>query len=198
MFLKSNYKYKMPSFNLLLATIARPSLQRILDSLKPQLRSEDCLTLVFDGLTKPDWVNLEGFVCKIVIHEEPVALGYWGHGIRNKYATLLEKRDFIMHGDDDDIYTAGTFDYLRNHCIDHNCLYIGKVRLLGGHIIPVMNGNPIRMCNISTQNGIIPYNLNNCGTWELFHGGDGRFYEQISCKASTITYLDYIIYIIRP
>jgi hypothetical protein len=187
-----------PTFNVLLATIARSSLQRMLDSLKPQLHAEDCLTLVFDGRTKPGWVNLEGFACKIVIHEEPVALGYWGHGIRNKYTTLLEKRDFVMHGDDDDIYTSGTFDYLRENCCNNDCLYIGKMRLLGGSIVPIIDNNPIRICNIGTPNGIIPYELNKLGTWQTFHGGDGRFYEQIARIAHSITYLDFIIYVVRP
>jgi hypothetical protein len=188
----------MPTFNILLATIARPSLQRMLDSLKPQLRSEDCITIVFDGRTKPDWVNLEGFGCKIVIHEEPVALGYWGHGIRNKYATLLEKRDFVMHGDDDDIYTSGTFDYLRTHCNDTERLYVGKMRLNNARIVPIIDANPIRVANIGTPNGIIPYELNKKGVWGNLVGGDGSFYEQIARQAHKVEFLDFIIYVVRP
>jgi hypothetical protein len=84
------------TFNLLVATVGRPTLQRLLDSLSPQLEEHDCLTLVFDGHSRHPPVNLSAFKCKVTMYCEPVALGCWGHGIRNKYASFLEKKDFVM------------------------------------------------------------------------------------------------------
>ena len=188
----------MPTFNVLIATIARPTLQRMLDSLKPQLVAEDCLTLVFDGRTAPSWLSLDRFSCKIVIHEEPTALGHWGHGIRNKYAPLLEQRDFVMHGDDDDIYTEGTFAYLREKCTNRGCLYVGKMHINPRLIVPVPGPNPIRIGNIGTPNGIIPHELNKMGIWKPICGGDGEFYISIAPKASSVALLDKIIYWVRP
>ena len=90
----------------------------MLDSLSPQLLPHDALTIVYDGHTDIPvaLANVSAFQCPVYQHCEPVALGYWGHGIRNKYASLLSPRDFVMHADDDDVYTPYTFDWLRRHC----------------------------------------------------------------------------------
>jgi hypothetical protein len=180
----------MLSFNILIATIGRPSLQIMLDSLREQLQEQDCLTLVFDGHSSIPEFNLN-FKCKVIQYFEPVALGSWGHGIRNKYASLLEKRDFIMHADDDDIYLP-VFYELRSKCINKDTLYIAKINLTKYRkIIP--EGNFIRLNHIGTPNGIIPYELNKTSFWKHVYGGDGLFYEDLS-KKSHVEYLPTIIY----
>jgi hypothetical protein len=56
----------------------------------------------------------------------------------------------------------------------------------------------IKIGNVSTQCGIIPYKLNNSGCiWGNFYGGDGSFYMQIIKKASNIVYFDKNIYIMK-
>ena len=185
----------MPTFNILIATVGRPTLQRMLNSLKPQLEEEDCLTIVFDGKSKIPTFNTSGFKCKVNQYCEPVALGFWGHSIRNKYASLLEKRDFIMHADDDDYYYSNVFPDLRTLCVETNTLYIAKMRYNGGIELP--KGNCIAICNIGTPCGIIPYDLNMKGTWASEYGGDGRFYEQLARTGTAVSYLSTVIYHIR-
>jgi hypothetical protein len=195
-----------PSFNVLIATTGRSALQRMLDSLSGQLEERDCLTIVYDGLTTVPTVptfNLSQFVCKVQQFCEPVALGYWGHGIRNKYAGLLEKRDFVMHADDDDIYFPDSFKSLRNECTYTNTLYIAKTKnsepgsiKSGCDIMP--RTNKILIGQIGTPCGIIPYALNKEGIWELSYGGDGIFYKQIEQKAESIQFLQTFIYNINP
>jgi hypothetical protein len=185
----------MKTINVLIATIARPSLQRMLDSLSPQLQEQDCLTLVFDGHNKIPEFNLSNFKCEIKQYFEPIALGYWGHGIRNKYASLLEKRDFVMHADDDNIYFPDAFEKVRKFCLDTETLYISKIFAGNGKI--VWNQKLIKEGNIDTASGTIPYNLNLKGFWEHRCGGDGKFYEQISRNYENIIFLDNIIYDMR-
>ena len=203
--LEYKIEYK-PSFNVLIATTGRSTLQQMLDSLSGQLEERDCLTIVYDGLatlpTVPTF-NIKKFVCKVQQFCEPVALGYWGHGIRNKYADLLEKRDFVMHADDDDVYYSGSFENLRNECKYTNTLYIAKARNIasiakkcGCDIIPKTNS--ILIGQIGTPCGIIPYALNKEGIWELCYGGDGIFYKQIEQKAESIQFLQSFIYNINP
>jgi len=182
------------TFNILIATIGRPTLQRMLNSLSPQLVESDCLTIVYDGHSTPPVFDLLDFKCKVVQHCEPVALGSWGHGIRNKYAPLLEKRDFVLHADDDDSYLPGAFAKLRIQCTNPETLYVAKMNNYGG-IIP--NGNVIKLNNIGTPCGIIPYDLNIKGTWRHQYGGDGLFYEEIAKSAKSIEHLQTVIYKVR-
>jgi hypothetical protein len=181
------------TFNVLIATLGRSSLQRMLDSLSPQLEESDCLTLVFDGHIEIPSFDLTAFKCQIKQFCEANALGSWGHPIRNKYADLLERRDFVMHADDDDIYLPNVFSELRTQCIDNETLYIARMNLTGDKRV-VPEGDFIKAWHIGTPNGIIPYDLNSKGTWKLHHGGDGLFYEGLAPQAKNIQFLSTIIY----
>jgi len=184
----------MLSFHILIATAGRSSLQRMLDSILPQLTEIDHLTIVFDGVQPTD-INVET-KGHVHIHSEPVNLGFWGHGIRNKYAPLLEKTDFVMHADDDDAYTPDAFSVLRSGCLDNDTLYIVKMKHPNGRIIPardhVVHGD------IGTPCGIFPYELNKKATWGEYYGGDGSFYQEILNHTVNIGFIDNVIYNIRP
>jgi len=183
------------SFNILIATIGRSTLQDMLNSLAPQLEEQDCLTIVFDGHSSIPEFNTSQFKCVVKQYFEPVPLGAWGHGIRNKYKTLLEKRDFVMHADDDDIYYPNVFPLLRKYTSDPSTLYIAKMRLNQYRIIP--EGNFIKINHIGTPNGIIPYNLNVSGNWKHQYGGDGLFYQDLSTRANVV-HVPVLIYQVRP
>ena len=190
------YHREIYTFNVLITSTGSDKLQNMLNSLSGQLGGQDCLTIVYDGLeTIPTQFNFTNIKCKIQQFCEPVALGYWGHGIRNKYANLLEEREFIMHGDETDVYIDGIFEKIRDKCIDIQSLYIFKI---------LYNMNPlpkelfIQEGNIGTPCGVIPYELNKKGTWLNRVGGDGVFYEQIAHHAKNIVYSDMAIYKLRP
>jgi hypothetical protein len=183
----------MPSLHILIATVGRDTLQRMLDTILPYLTEIDHLTIVFDGV-QPTNINVET-KGQVHIHFEPDALGYWGHGIRNKYKYLIEKTDFVMHADDDDIYLPDAFMHVRNECTDINTLYVAKMHYFNDIIIP--RTPEIKLCNIGTPNGIIPYELNKKGNFANNGGGDGEFYTEIAKHADTIVFLDHIIYRIR-
>lgn len=193
----NTYEIYPNSFNVLIATVGRPTLQNMLDSLSPQLSPKDCLTLVFDGHSKiPLEFNFSNFKCKVVKFCEPIALGYWGHGIRNKYAALIKKRDFIMHADDDDMYDPDAFKVVRNICIDRSTLYVFKMKLSESFVFP--EKHTVRENNIGTPLGVIPYELNNKGVWLYRYGGDGSFYEQIAHQNKNIIYSNFPFYNVRP
>lgn len=187
----------MKTFSILIATVGRPALQNMLDSFSPQLKFDDCLTIVFDGHSAiPSEFDLSKFKCKVNRHCEPTALGYWGHGIRNKYASIIEKRDFIMHADDDDTYVPNAFKIIRHTCTDKNTLYVFKMALS-----PTLNfpqTHEIRENNIGTPLGVIPYELNMKGSWLCRFGGDGAFYEEIAKQAEKIVFSNFVIFNIRP
>jgi hypothetical protein len=182
----------MVSFHVLIATIGRPSLQRLLDSLLPQLTVDDHVTIVFDGVAQIP-LSVVG-KATVHIHREEVKLGYWGHPIRNKYAPLLKKTDFVLHADDDDIYTD-TFDILRRRCVDTQTLYVTRMMVQPHHLIP--DDPVVREGNIGTPNGVIPYEKNKQSLWGLRLGGDGGFYEGLSANMPVV-FINVVTYIVRP
>lgn len=186
-----NRKY---SFHVLLATIGKISILNILDRLKKQLNKNDYLTIVFDGKDKSKNIDAithfcSSFICKVNIIVEEKNLGYWGHGIRNKYKDL--DGDFIYHVDDDDIIFDNTFEIIRKHCVDIDRIYIFKILLENNKII--WRKPEIEINYISTQSGVIPNKINKEGYWELKYGGDYNFYKLLSNKYDMI-FINKIIY----
>ena len=182
------------SYHVLLATIGKNSIFRILELLKKQLIHSDFLTIVFDGKENANNSNnviqfCKDFKCKVNIIVEENNLGYWGHGIRNKYNNL--EGDFIYHIDDDDIIYNETFNIIRKHCKDNNLIYIFKIMLESNDII--WKDKNIIHTKISTQSGVIPMKFNKDGFWGLRYGGDFDFYKDLSTKFNMV-FIDKLIY----
>ena len=186
-----DYKFNK-TFNCLIATTGRKSLQHMINSITHQLLENDCLTIVYDGYSSIPYFDLSNAKCKVVQYFEPKALGFWGHGIRNKYATLIEHRDFVVHADDDDEYTSDAFEYLRNICNDDKVLYVA----LFNHGIKKY-GSSVKEGSIGTPCGIIPYDFNMSSKWLDRVGGDGAFYEDLKAKFPVVL-LNHVIYTVRP
>jgi hypothetical protein len=164
----------------------------MLNSLLPQLSEHDCVTIVFDGNSEIPVFDFSLAKCKVVQYCEPEALGYWGHGIRNKYASLLETRDFVVHADDDDEYTRDAFEYLRMNCVDKTVIYFALM-----FHNPYFSGYHIERGHIGTPCGIIPYEYNKNSTWGELYGGDASFYENLVKKyPGSSIFLNKCIYII--
>ena len=181
-----------PTFHVLIASIGRPTLKRLLDSLR-QLGRRDAITIVFDGCSRniePEW--LQGHKATITIVEQKPNLGFWGHEIRNQYqGKLTPECTFVMHADDDDEYIPESFVTLRRLCTDPDTLYISKMKS-GDQIIPRQNAK-IRLADIGTPNGIIPTLVTRCGYWGHFYGGDFYYYNSVQRYCPTV-FLDAIVY----
>ena len=184
---------KKKSINVLMSTIGKKSIFKTLLSLKNQLRKEDYLTIIFDGIdTNIDIVKFfcnKNLLCNVNIIYEENNLGYWGHGIRNKYKDL--KGDFIYHCDDDDEFLPNAIDKIKKICLDLNTIYLFKIIRENGEII--WKNKEIKINKISTQSGVIPNHINKDGYWELKYGGDYDFYKKITDKYNVL-YIDEIIY----
>ena len=192
----------VPTFHILIASAGNPLLKSMLDSLKTELLAGDAITIVFDGsdaMSKSTYTDdwLVGLKCVVKTFEEEPALGFWGHGIRNKYQGILEPRTtFIMNADDDDIYISGSFDKLRRKCVDPDTLYIAKLTYANNRnkIIP-SEAKKFSLGNISTQNGIIPFDMASSGEWKPIYGGDYDYYKALEDTNPPIIFLDDIIYL---
>jgi glycosyltransferase involved in cell wall biosynthesis/GR25 family glycosyltransferase involved in LPS biosynthesis len=188
----------VPSFHILIATTGRESLLNMLNSLKSELTDKDAITIIFDGEGAKiksripiDWFI--GHKSMITIKEQIPNLGYWGHGVRNKYQGALSiKTTFIMNADDDDTYVEGSFNKLRNDCIDPDILYIAKFTR-NENTFPSQK-EKIKERDIGTPCGIIPYEIANKAIWELRYGGDYEYYNKLQTFAKSVNYIDYVIY----
>ena len=182
------------SYHVLLATIGKSSIFNILIPLRDQLSEIDFLTIVFDGIDNSKNIDIvksfcKDFKCKVNIILEEKNLGFWGHGIRNKYNQL--DGDFIFHVDDDDIIFENTFNIIRKYCVNKNIIYIFKIMLENNALI--WKKKEIKYGNISTQSGIIPNKINSTGYWVLKYGGDFDFYKNL-CEKNNYIFMDYLIY----
>ncbi len=191
------------SIHFLVATIGRSALFAMLDSLKDQVKKQDYLTIVFDGK------DIDGvfekvrdvtstFACTTRVIFEEKNLGFWGHGIRNKYNDLAG--DFVMHCDDDNTYLPSAIDVVRTVCRDKDAAYIFRRKLfLNGKYGELLWQRPvISGCNIDTGIGVIPRRYNKlCPTWEYSRGGETSFYAALAAvvPSEKIFFVDWPTYV---
>ena len=181
------------SIHVLMATIGNQTIFQMLECLKHEMEPQDYLTIVFDAskqnLDKVKKYIEENIRGQISIIYEETNLGYWGHGIRNKYNKL--KGDFVFHIDDDDSIEKGAFQKIRTICLDKKCIYIFKIGIETGEII--WKTPKIKLNEISTQCGLIPTQYNDQSFWEYKYGGDYNFYKTLSEKFNVL-FINILIY----
>jgi hypothetical protein len=191
----------IPTFHILIATVGRPCLKRMLDSLKDELTDKDAITIVFDGEIAFDrstfdkeWIKDHRSTIHVMIQSPK--LGCWGHGIRNQYQGCLKtKTTYLMHADDDDVYVKGSFSFLRQRCISPHTLYIGCMKhYQKDEVIPPVGHKRIEQDKIGTPCGIIPFEKASMSVWKERYGGDFDYYQDLQPHVANTIFLDYIIY----
>jgi hypothetical protein len=179
----------MNSFNVIITTIGRPELQRMLDSICGQLSELDYLTIIWDGGCSTDFtVNTKATVISII---NSTQLGHWGHGSRTKWQHYLPG-DYFINGDDDDVFTSEAMTHIRNTCLEDK-LYIFKMLINDGIKLP--SYPVIEFTNIGTPCGV--YMPSNLPEWDSEYGGDYRFYKKLS-ETKEPVFIDYVTYKVKP
>ncbi len=189
-----------PTFHVLIATGGRETLQRMLNSLKGELREGDAVTVIFDGRERfvksgfsDSWTS--GFRCKVNVIVQENNTGFWGHPIRNTHVSQLSPRTtFIMNADDDDAYYPGAFDTLRSKCKNPDTLYIAKMNYDDEEDKIIPKGVEIAENDIGNPNGIIPFDKARLGKWENDYTGDFKYYTSLKPHVKNIEFLDALIY----
>lgn len=176
------------SLNVIIATAGRDTLQKMIDSVAPQLEEQDYLTIIWD--CQPIALQIDS-KCQVISLQNPEPLGFWGHGSRNKWQDELPG-DYFMNADDDDVYAPNAIREIRKHCIAKK-LYVFKF-YYNGRVIP--NEPKIYVGNIGTSCGVYP-KVDKFPKWQHEYGGDGMFYVELS-KLLPVEFVDKIIYIVRP
>lgn len=191
-----------PSFHILISSIGRPTLKRLLKSLKNELTKNDAITIIFDGeeahpksgLTQ-EWIK--GHKADIFIIEQipNIGKGKWGHPVLNKYqGKLMKETTFILNADDDDMYIKGSFDKLRKICTNAETLYIGKMCYADKPLIIPQQNEIIKKNDIGKPNGIIPFHSITKASWGYTYTGDFDYYNSIQHKIKDVVFIDTIFY----
>lgn len=163
-----------PSISIFFATIGKDSLTRILDTMCNQLSENDKIYVVVDGKQYHEKVKnmLSGYNVQLILEDEN--LGYWGHGLRNKYQGMLEG-DYILHADDDDIYLENSIKTIKENIKKYyGEMLLFRVKILGLDKT-VWSNTKLKRANISTACGVIPNNYSKMGTWGHEYTGDFVF-----------------------
>lgn len=176
------------SFNVVIATAGRNTLQRMVDSIAPQLEEQDYLTIIWDCQPIPLQIDSE---CQVISIHNPEPLGFWGHGSRNRWIPELPG-DYFMNGDDDDIYTEGCMEKIRS-VVKENKLYMFQFEH-AGFIVP--REKIVKVGNCGTSCGVYP-KVDPMPKWEYVYGGDGMFYEKLSTILD-VEFVNHIIYKVCP
>jgi len=192
----------MNSISVFLTTTGRPTLTNMLKSLISELEINDFLYIAIDGEDYFDKASkqivqfINDLNCNINILYIKKNLGFWGHGCRNLYQKNL-KGDFILHGDDDDIYIKGSFKKIREaiDASDKQSIIFFKIILDYRYNDFVWKDPSLKLGNIGTPCGLIPNIPDKMGNWEYRYGGDFSFYA--SCKFNHI-FCEEKIYVVNP
>ena len=177
----------MKSFNVIITTIGRSTLQRMIDSIAVQLEPNDYLTIIWDSKPFELDINTKATVISIV---NSTPLGHWGHGSRTKWQNILPG-DYIVCGDDDDVFLPNAMSKIRKYCTEDK-FYIFQMAY-NGTVLP--ETHEIKLGNIGTPCGV--YKPGNLPKWEFIYGGDFEFFKKLS-NIKTPVFIDEVIYKIRP
>lgn len=182
------------NFHIICTTIGRPTLPRLLNSLRGQLLEEDTVTLISDiEHSYVERVIKEGgydFKIIHIINHGPQS-GFWGHSLLNAHMNNVSG-DFIMFADDDDRYTDNAFKVIREHVTEKK-LYIFKHLDWNKDIL--WRAKTFDLGNIGKCMGVIP-NTKQLPDFKLTGDGDQLFYRELS-KIMKSEFIDEIIYIVR-
>lgn len=184
----------MYSFNVICTTLGRNTLGRLLDSVVNQLSSKDYLTIISDYNHEfvQNTLSMYNFKCSLShLKNEQGPTGGYGHRLLNTYMNSLDG-DYIMFADDDDRYTEGAFEVIRNTVKNKKTLYIFKHKWYGTINWTVRD---FTLGNVGKCMGVIP-NTKDLPSFREDVLGDVYFYEDLSKKFES-EFVDHIIYKVR-
>ncbi len=184
----------MYSINVVCTSIGRDTLPRLIESFINQLSESDIFTIISDINHQyvADVLSKYDFKFKVdhIINNGGMK-GAYGHPLLNQHINNLEG-DFIMFADDDDRYTEGAFDVIKQTLKDKNKLYVFRHKWGNTYAWNLKNFD---RGNVGKCMCAIP-NTHNLPNFEESVLGDAIFFEEIS-KIFDYEFIDHVIYKVR-
>lgn len=160
------------SLSIVVPTMGRPSLLATLDSIGLQIKKEDEVLVVADGLREGISEIARHYDNRYRFMQSPGPANDWGATPRN-YAIARARGTHLAFMDDDDTYLPQAFDLFRQ-AIDEAPAkpHIFRMRREGDLLWKVQD---VRGCNVSTQMFLIPNVPERVGRWGSRYDGDLDF-----------------------
>lgn len=154
---------------ILIPTVGRNTLERTLRSVRKQLREEDEIILVADGV--------KGIEAKgVTLIELDENHNDWGHTPRNLILPTITS-GYVVHFDDDDTLANDALKHVRQAIARHNGdLFLFQMRREDGSLIP--DGNELRCGNVGTPMFVHPAGIDLGKFGEGVYAGDCEFITQ--------------------
>lgn len=198
---------KRKSIGVFIPTIGRPELKNMLLSLKDQLKGNDTIYIAIDGKQyRPqvtEIINSIDFKCNVVIFNVPKQLGNYGYSIREKYHKELNT-DYIMFGDDDDIYLPDAISKIRKQIDKMQGLTLFFFRIWFRFDLKTAYWQfpRVEIGNSSMQNCVIPNITELLPSFGTNYNAD-TFYnvqlaENFEMAGLNVKFVDEFIYAMRP
>lgn len=188
---------KSPTFSVILPTVSRPTLARTLTSIRAQrlIRGDEVLLCPdgFQPLAEELWrqFGLPGRVLHLGgPYHEP------GDSLRN-LALTQARGDWLLFMDDDDVYTPGAFDVIRQSVAGTEGLHLFRMRYPEGRTLwekpEVIRGN------VSTITIAVP-RRGPLGRWgPVKTSGDYGFCEStLAANGGQVAWHEEVIALVRP
>jgi glycosyltransferase involved in cell wall biosynthesis len=168
---------KPPKITIIIPTIGRQSLVESLAAFRGQLRADDEVLLLSDGVAnkfvRNAWES-SGLPGRLIEFSDGPH-NDWGHSIRNQ-ALQQVRSGYVIHFDDDDVYAPNGVEVVRDAITKNGLgLYVFRFRYSGGRVHwsePV-----IRFGNIGTPMIVHPVGIQ-LGRWTPHYGGDFDFFDE--------------------
>jgi len=192
------------TFNVIMTSNGdRPTLQPMLLSILPQLRTEDYFTLISDPpshLTVAETFANTPCNCTKLLIQNSGKLGWWGHGSRTRWQKLLPGT-FHMNADDDDLYLPNAMAIIRHWVRDmNNTMYVFRmVRRWDERIelippITVSNHSMVKGGTVGTPCVVYKADRDELPDWTGRYGGDGDFYIGLKKAMNRLQVVPEVIY----
>ncbi|CAL5225566.1 g8405 [Coccomyxa viridis] len=174
--------------HIVIPTVGRKCIFKLLESLEPQLNSQDSVTVGFDGQDREGiFDEVQAMLQRVPGQNEAImesAYGDMGNSIREKHKA--RRGDFVMFADDDNWYTPDALAMVR--AVVHNdrdALYVFQLQFVEGSendkLPNMVENGEIEYGNIDTGCGVVPVKHVHLSDWfQDGYGADGAFFHQLS------------------
>lgn len=198
------------SLHILIPSVGRPEIRRLLDSISDQIQDQDMITVVFDGDYPHHILNevqsrLNEMPGHNIVELAPrkTSSGDIGYSARNEHKS--RGGDFVLFADDDNYYLPNALSKIRGivqHDLD--ALFFFQANITNGSPIPDVwnNANPV-IGNIDSGCGVTPTKYAQHAVWAgIKHPllgvvccGDHQFYNEVSNLVPRTYFIAKLIYV---
>lgn len=171
----------IPSISIIIPTIGKPTLGRVVFQIQPQLQDHDELIVASDGIN----ANVKALVENLndsrikYIEYTPGPSGNRGHTVRN-YVMPLATGTHLYFLDDDDELLPNALNVIREAIVTNT----DKIIIFRIHHDSsiIWNDRKITIGNVGTQMFVVPKCADKLGKWKEQACGDYYFIESCASK----------------